>query len=86
MGEMKTLVTIMKKSHKLSGNKYVIGRISGMQEAVLQHVNINKGDRAIIHDRDGQYMFKAHGTESACEYFKALVTANYPDLCEFHYE
>lgn len=88
MAEMKTIVTIMKKGRNLSSNKYVQGRISGMQEALLTSLSIKTiHDVAIelLREHDGVWVSKALGSEEACESFKELVTLNYPYLCEFYY-
>ena len=51
MEGLKTIVTRIKPGHKLSNNEFVRGRIFGFQEALLRHVDIKTGSRAIaVHE------------------------------------
>lgn len=86
MSEIKTLVTTIMPGNKLSDNEFVRGRISGMQEALLRHVDIKTGSRAIAVLDDGSTKFVANGTEEECERFKKLVMENYYGLCKFEYK
>ena len=83
MERLKTIVTRIKPGHKLSNNEFVRGRISGFQEALLGHVDIKTGSRAIAVHEDGSTTFSAHGTEDEIKRYKDLVVESYPNLCEF---
>lgn len=74
--------TLIKKEHKLGGNTYVEGRLSGIQYVVccknieLQYAQIGIEEGTVL---------LTMCTPKQYEKFSKIVEELYPGLCEFNY-
>ena len=82
--EKKIYLTMVKNDHKLSGNAFVRGKITGIRYALL-HKDLSV-DMANAQMPDGTVIIPAECTTEEYETFKLLVEKCYPDLCIFDYK
>lgn len=81
--EKKKFKTLVKADHKLGGNTYIEGRISGMAYVICEVYNsIPHG----IKHCDKGMLFQVVCTDEQYANFKDMVEKDYPGLCEFYYE
>lgn len=77
--------TLIKKDHKFGSNNYVIGRITGMQEAICRNYRdgYNEPDLELWHIPGKGDVTTVICEPSKYESFSNLVEKWYPGLCEF---
>lgn len=83
--ENKIFKTLIKADHKLGGNQYIEGRISGLMEAIC-HENPGKD---ILYGKGKNELGMIHMTKTSEERydkFIEIVEQEYPGLCVFNYE
>ena len=81
--EKKMFKTLIKADHKLGGNKYVEGRITGMAYILCEvYKSIEHGHGKC----DKGLIFPTVCTKEQYERFVNITEQDYPGLCEFYYE
>ena len=80
--ERKIFKTLVKNDHaKFGGNKYVIGRISGIGY-MISALDIEHGNTG---NNEG-FIYINEFTTDEYENFKQIIEKLYPGLCEFNYQ
>lgn len=72
--------TMVRGDHKLSGNKYVLGKISGIADVIFGDKNMYCWQS---HEKENVRYFTVHSKPWKYEKFKKRVEEFYPGLCEF---
>jgi len=81
--EKRRFVTLIREDHKLGGNVYVEGRVTGMAYVICEVYN------TIPHGHghcDEGMVFILDCTKEQYERFIELTEEAYPGLCKFYYE
>ena len=81
--EKRIFVTRIKRNHKLSGNEFVIGKISGIQHMFNSPEDGEITEFAIVAHDDGSCDLRVACSETRYKVFVGIVEKLYPGLCEF---
>lgn len=79
--------TLVKADHKLGGNKYVLGRISGIKYVVCDTLGLSEMDQVISGNgqTEAGHILKTECTAECYSAFTDIIESHYPGLCVFDY-
>lgn len=84
----KIFKTLIKENHKLSGNPYVSGKISGIQNCICEYEVISN-DKPLFGSRYIEGLgtiLVCRTTEGCYSNFIRIIEKMYPGLCEFDFK
>lgn len=73
--------TLIKANHRLGGNEYIHGRISGIQYIICQETDMVTGNM----ENDDGFILSIITTQNKYNKFAKIIEEMYPGLCTFDY-